>query len=91
MPDVFDIAVAYRRVFDTDGDNTIEVGLVLQDLAARCHAFQTTLDTDPQRTAFNEGKRAVWLALQEFLNIGTKQLEQLHQTHFKLTGDDLDD
>lgn len=43
--------------------------LVLADLAHLCHAARSTIAADPYETAFNEGKRAVWLHIAEMLSL----------------------
>jgi hypothetical protein len=52
---------AYRLVF-----NQPAAQRVLADLAEFCHANRPTMVRDSERmTAFNEGKRAVWLRIQQ--------------------------
>lgn len=62
-----DVAAAYRQQLDPDGPRA---RLVLADLAALCGAGETSVvPGDPQGTAFNEGKRAVWLHVASMLRL----------------------
>ena len=55
------VAAAYRASLGGAPD-------VLADLARLCHAMHPTIvPGDPLGTAFNEGKRAVWLHVAEML------------------------
>lgn len=61
-----ELARAYRRAFEgKDGE------LILKDLAHFCHANRPTFDPgdDPngRKHAFREGRREVWLRIQEAL------------------------
>lgn len=64
---------AYRRCFDpADAD----VRRVLADLARLCMAGETSVvPGDAQGTAFNEGKRAVWLHLKAVLALEPDTIE----------------
>ena len=59
----------YRVTFSTP-----EGKQVLKDLAALCHAASTTFDADPREQARREGKRQVWLRIQNMLNIPDAEL-----------------
>lgn len=52
----------YRQVFDGQGEAKTAV---MADLATFCLAGEETyVQGDPQGSAFNEGRRAVWLHIQ---------------------------
>ncbi len=68
-----DLAAAYRRTFPARSP-------VLTDLAALCHASQETyVPGDPTATAFNEGRRAVWLHIMRMLGLTDADLRQLQE------------
>lgn len=54
----------YRALFETDADKA-----VLHDLLRECGIFSTSMDTNPNMTAFKEGKRAIGLFLQSRLRL----------------------
>lgn len=60
---------AYQLVFGSELAKT-----VLEDLAKFCRAEQTTFDPDPRIHAVLEGRREVWLRIQDHLK---KNLETL--------------
>lgn len=47
---------------------------VLQDLARFCRAFETTYHDDPRKHAVAEGRREVWLRIQQHLNLDEDEL-----------------
>lgn len=47
---------------------------VLEDLARFCRASETCFDPDPRIHAALEGRREVWLRIQEYLNLTPEQL-----------------
>lgn len=51
---------------------------VLIDLAKFCRADQTTFDADPRIHAVLEGRREVWLRIQQHLNLTPQQLVALY-------------
>jgi hypothetical protein len=68
----------YRDIFDTDAGKA-----VLHDLLRECGAFSTSMDTNPNMTAFKEGKRSIALFLQSRLRLDNvpdmmKLLEERH-------------
>ncbi|MCB9949170.1 MAG: hypothetical protein H6842_15315 [Rhodospirillaceae bacterium] len=70
-----DVAAAYRRQLAPDD---AAARLVLADLARLCCATQSSVvPGDPQGTAFNEGKRAVWLHVQDMLALRPERLTEL--------------
>jgi hypothetical protein len=56
--------------------------LVLRDLAKFCRAHRSTYHSDPRMQAVLEGRREVWLRIQEFLNLSDQQLFDLHQIKY---------
>lgn len=63
---------AYRRVFDGPlGEE------VLEDLAHFCRAAQTTFHTDPHIHSLQDGRREVWLRIQDHLNLSPEELYKI--------------
>lgn len=52
--------------------------LVLKDLAKFCRAHETTFHTDERVAAVLEGRREVWLRIQNHLNLTTDEIYDLH-------------
>lgn len=71
---IFVKAKAYKEVFKKEDNN---VTLVIADLAKECMAFQSTMSNNPQDTAFNEGKRTVFLYILRNSNIDLFELQKL--------------
>lgn len=64
---------AYRSVFETDAG-----AIVLRDLAKFAGALETSVEAgDPQMTAFQEGRRAVFLHIAEKLRWNERDLLKL--------------
>lgn len=51
---------------------------VLRDLAKFCRADRTTYDPDPRTHAALEGRREVWLRIQNHLNLNSRQLYAIY-------------
>ena len=51
---------------------------VLKDLAKFCHANTSCMVADVRVHAFNEGKRAVWLRINQHLNLSEHDLYDLY-------------
>lgn len=51
---------------------------VLADLATFCRANETCFNPDPRIHAVAEGRREVWLRIQEHLNLSSEQLVALY-------------
>jgi hypothetical protein len=51
---------------------------VLQDLSAFCRANETCFHPDPRLHAVAEGRREVWLRIQQHLNLTGEQLAELY-------------
>lgn len=70
------VFIAYNKVFDYKSPFTKEV---LKDLAKFCRAHETTYHPDPRIHAVLEGRREVWLRIQEHLNLTIDQIYELHK------------
>ncbi len=66
---------AYQQVFSGEGAPKV----VLGDLARFCHAQKSTFHKDPYVQAHLEGKREVWLRIQQHLNLSEEELFHLLQ------------
>lgn len=65
--------------------------VVLADLAKFCRANETTWHSDPRIHAALEGRREVWLRIQQHLNLSSEQLFKLYvQTQPQLNSGDED-
>jgi len=63
----------YHRVFGTEDGKA-----VLKDLLKRCYVNYTTVDNDPYKTYFNEGRRSIYAYINNLLNRELKEiLEEL--------------
>ncbi len=69
-----DLRHAYRMVFK--GPNA---DVVLKDLALFCRAHETTFTADERTHALLEGRREVWLKIQNQLQLTPDQLWKLYQ------------
>lgn len=67
---------AYNRVFERENQFTAQV---LVDLAKFCRANESTFHSDPRIHAALEGRREVWLRIQEYLNLGAEEIIELHR------------
>lgn len=68
--------IAYSRVFDVNNVFTDEV---LRDLAKFCRAHESTFHTEPRVSAMMEGRREVWLRIQENLKLSLDEIYTLHK------------
>lgn len=55
--------------------------MVLADLAKFCRASETCYDADPRMNAVLEGRREVWLRMQQHLRMTPEELFQLYSGH----------
>lgn len=67
---------AYARTFNMDN---VDVKIVLKDLAKFCRAHESTYHKDPRIHAMLEGRKEVWLRIQEHLNLSVEELMELHK------------
>lgn len=66
---------AYISVFS--GDKNIYAKTVLDDLARFCRANESSFHPDPRVHAQLEGRREVWLRIQQHLTLSTDELAKL--------------
>lgn len=70
---------AYCKVFlQMDGQPAPYAEEVLADLARFCRANQTCFHEDPRVNAALEGRREVWLRLQQHLRLSEDQLQRIY-------------
>lgn len=67
---------AYNQVFDRKNRYTEDV---LKDLAHFCRAHTSTFHPDPRIHAALEGRREVWLKIQEMLQLDIEEIYQIHK------------
>lgn len=83
---------SYRALFlADDGTPTPDGGVVLDDLARFCRARETCFDPDPRVAALLEGRREVWLRLNEFLHLPESAFLHLDPGKPNLNDGDEDD
>lgn len=71
---------SYAALFKRDGPLAGSAGIVLDDIAAFCMADTTTYRRDARdEILIMEGRRQVWLHLQERLRLNGQQLEALRR------------
>ena len=68
-----DRQIAYRRTFSAP-----PAELVLKDLARFCRAHESTMHADERVQANLEGRREVWLRIQEHLRMDSETLWRLY-------------
>lgn len=68
--------IAYNKVFAKESPYTHDV---LSDLAKFCRAYETSFHPNPHVQAALEGRREVWLRIQEHLNLTSDQIYALHR------------
>lgn len=67
---------AYQFTFSRIGSQD-----VLIDLARFCRANRSCFDPDPHKAALLEGRREVWLRIQEHLNLTAEELTEIYTGH----------
>lgn len=70
-----DRKLAYQRVFPINNPTAADV---LADLAKFCRAHDSTAHPDPHMAARLDGRREVWLRVQQHLNLTDEQLWLLY-------------
>ena len=68
--------LAYNRVFDKENKYT---DYVLRDLAKFCRAHESTFHKDERIHAALEGRREVWLIIEQYLKLNVDELFELHK------------
>ena len=69
----------------TFGEKDPNAKAVLKDLAKFCRANDTTFLVDERASAVLEGRREVWLRIQNYLNLSVEEIYDLH--HIKVKGE----
>lgn len=77
-----DRKVAYSQTFNK---GTRPGRAVLADLAKFCRANETTFVKDDRLSAVLEGRREVWLRIQQYLNLTVDELYDIH--HIRMKGE----
>lgn len=67
--------LAYNHVFNKDNQYTNDV---LKDLARFCRAHNSTFNKDPRIQANLDGRREVWLRIQDNLKLNSDEIYALH-------------
>ena len=67
--------LSYHHVFNRENQYTKEV---LKDLAKFCRAHMSTFNKDPRVQANLDGRREVWLRIQEHLMLTNDEIYELH-------------
>lgn len=67
---------AYQFTFD---DKNVYAQMVLTDLAKFCRAHHSTFNADARAHAVAEGRREVWLRIQNYLNLTPDELWELYR------------
>lgn len=72
-----DRSKAYKLVFQ--GDHKVAGDIVLRDLARFCRAHEScVIPGDHDRTLLLEGRREVWLRIQQHLKLSDQELYNLY-------------
>ena len=69
--------LAYIGLFGKEND--LATDTVLKDLALFCRAEQSTFHQDARLHAVLEGRREVWLRIQEYLHSSEEQIFRKHK------------
>ena len=72
---VFGRQKAYQRTFDLGNRDHVAV---LEDLAKFCRAHETTMHIDERASINLEGRREVWLRIQQHIQLTDEQLWKLY-------------
>ena len=74
VTDIIRLKNYYREFFKSRAGKA-----VLRDLAKVCHATTTTYNEDPREHAVAEGRRQIWLRIQNMINIPDAEIYELQQ------------
>lgn len=80
-------ARSFRVVFDTEGENGREVGHVLAALRAFTMAQAPAVGATPEETYRLNGRRDVWLFIQDKLNFNDRQIAEFVEAEDEYFGD----
>lgn len=69
-----DRQIAYRLVFATEGEREQAVLAVFKDLREFCRSEESTFHADARVHAALEGRREVWLRIQQHLTLSLEDL-----------------
>lgn len=72
---LFNRQIAYRNIFNVDSPFAVSV---LEDLAFFCRAHDSTFHKNDRAHALMEGRREVWLRIQQHLELDSKMLWKLY-------------
>lgn len=75
------LSQSYNRVFEKNSPFTQDV---LEDLAKFCRANESTFHADPRIHAVAEGRREVWIRIQQYLQLNHEDVFKLHVVHRKV-------
>lgn len=77
---VLDFLTTRKRAYQfTFKDDDVDAKAVLKDLAKFCRADKSTFHEDPRAHAVLEGRREVWLRIQNYLQLTPDQLWELYR------------
>ena len=69
-------AKSYQSVF---GESGAYGSAAMKDLASFCFAFETTADPQRDLSLIKQGRREVWLRIQQHLHLQPEELARLYQ------------
>jgi hypothetical protein len=72
--------LAYCRTFNKEDQAD---RAVLQDLAKFCRAYDSTFAKDDRLSLMLEGRREVWLRIQQYLQLSNEEIYELHHVRSK--------
>lgn len=73
IDDLVRLKRSYREVFSSPAGKR-----VLRDLAKACHAATTTFDENPNEQSRKEGKRQIFLRIQNMINVPDEEVWSLN-------------
>ncbi len=79
---------AFQRALDTEGPNGEAVERFLAWMRDYCFAQKSTAGATPEETARNNGRREVWLAINDVLNFDEQEVRKFVETHEEFLNND---
>lgn len=76
---------AYQRVFDVEDQ---DIRIILEDLALFCRAHTSTANSNPHVASRLDGRREVWLRIQQHLRLDNESLWRLYDGRKLVKRDD---